>query len=38
MNRQEAEILYNSGKEPTVIKLLEYDAENKQFKKKIAQL
>ena len=38
MNRQEAEILYDSGKEPTVTKLLEYDAENKQLKKKIVQL
>ncbi len=38
MNRHEAEILYDSGKEPTVAKLLEYDADNKQLKKKISQL
>lgn len=38
MHRQEAEILYDSGKEPTVAKLLEYDTENKQLKNKIAQL
>ena len=38
MDRQQAEILYDSGKQPTVAKLLEYDAENNQLKKKIAQL
>lgn len=38
MNRLEAEMLYDSGKEPTVVKLLEYDAENIQLKKTIAQL
>lgn len=38
MDRRAAEKLYNSGKEPTVAKLLEYDAENKQFKRRIAQL
>ena len=38
MDKQQAEILYDSGKEPTVAKLLEYDAENKQLNKKIAQL
>ncbi len=38
MDKLEAEKLYDSGKEPTVAKLLEYDAENTQLKKKIAQL
>ena len=38
MDRQAAAKLYDSGKEPTVAKLLEYDAENNQLKKKIAQL
>ncbi|MDM8542775.1 DUF6444 domain-containing protein [Desulfococcaceae bacterium HSG9] len=38
MNRHEVEILYDSGKEPTVAKLLEYDADNNRLKKKIAQL
>ena len=38
MDRQVAEKLYDSGKEPTVAKLLEYDADNKQLKRKIAQL
>ncbi len=38
MDKHEAEILYDSGKEPTVAKLLEYDAENRQLKKKIVLL
>jgi len=38
MDRQEAERLYDSGKQPTVEKLLEYDWENHQLKEKIAQL
>ena len=38
MDRRGAERLYDSGKEPTVTKLLEYDAENTRLKKKIAQL
>ena len=38
MNRREAEALYDTGKEPTVAKLLEYDIENTQLKEKIAQL
>jgi len=38
MDRCGAERLYDCGKEPTVAKLLEYDAENKKLKKKIAQL
>jgi hypothetical protein len=38
VDRQQAEILYDSGKQPTVAKLLEYDAQNNQLKKKIAQL
>ncbi len=38
MCRSEAEKLYDSGKEPTVAKLLQYDVENKQLKEKIAQL
>lgn len=38
MDKLEAQKLYDSGKEPTVAKLLEYDAENTQLKKKIAQL
>ena len=38
MYKSEAEKLYDSGKEPTVAKLLEYDVENKQLKEKIAQL
>lgn len=38
MDKLEAEKLYDSGKEPTVAKLLEYDSENTQLKKKIAQL
>ncbi len=38
MGRNEAEKLYDSGKEPTVEKLLQQDAENKQLKEKIAQL
>jgi len=38
MDRRGAERLYDSGKEPTVAKLLEYDAENTKLKRKIAQL
>ena len=38
MDRRAAEKLYDSGKEPTVAKLLEYDAEEKKLKSKIAQL
>ena len=38
MDKQAAEKLYDSGKEPTVAKLLEYDAENEKLKRKIAQL
>ena len=38
MDKQAAEKLYDSGKEPTVAKLLEYDAETEKLKGKIAQL
>jgi hypothetical protein len=38
VDKRAAERLYDSGKEPTVSKLLEYDAENKRLKSKIAQL
>jgi len=38
VDRRVAEKLYDSGKEPTVAKLLEYDAENEKLKRKIAQL
>jgi transposase len=38
MDRQGAEKLYESGKELTVEKLLELDAENKKLKEKVAQL
>ena len=38
MDRRGAEKLYDTGKEPTVAKLLEYDAENTRLKKRIAQL
>jgi transposase len=38
VDKREAEKLYNSGKEPTVSKLLDYDAENKQLKRENAQL
>jgi len=38
VDRRAAEKLYDSGKEPTVAKLLEYDAEEKKLKSKIAQL
>jgi transposase len=38
VDKRAAEKLYDSGKEPTVAKLLEYDADNKQLKRKIAQL
>jgi len=38
VDRRMAEKLYDSGKEPTVAKLLEYDTENERLKSKIAQL
>ena len=38
MDRQEAERLYDSGKHPTVEKLLDYDRQNTQLKEKIARL
>jgi transposase len=38
LDRREAEKLYDSGKEPTVGKLLENDAESKRLKREIAQL
>jgi hypothetical protein len=38
VDKRAAEKLYDSGKEPTVAKLLEYDVENKELKSKIAQL
>ena len=38
MDRRAAEKLYDSGKEPTVSKLLDYDAENKRLKRKVSQL
>ncbi len=38
MDRQEAEILYSTGKEPTVLKLIEFSTENKMFREKIAKL
>ncbi len=38
VDKRAAEKLYDSGKEPTVVKLLEYDAENKDLKRKIAQI
>jgi transposase len=38
MDKREAEILYDSGKEPTVDKLLELDEENKTLKEKLAAL
>jgi len=38
VDRRAAEKLYDSGKEPTVVKLLEYDAENKGLIRKISQL
>lgn len=38
MDRYDAERLYDAGKEPTVVKLLEYDAETRRLKEKIAML
>ena len=38
MDRRAAEKLYDSGKGPTVAKLLEYDAENERLKRELAQL
>ena len=36
MDKSQAEVLYDSGKEPTVEKLLEYDEEVKELKERIA--
>ena len=38
MDKRQAEMLYDSGKEPTVEQLLEYDRENKELKERIAGL
>jgi len=38
MDRREAEELYDSGKEPTVVKLLELDEENQSLKQKVSSL
>ena len=38
MSKSQAERLYDSGKEPTVRKLLELDSENSKLKEKIVQL
>ena len=38
MDKKQAEVLYDSGKEPTVEKLLEYDKETKELKERIARL
>ncbi|MBF0339213.1 MAG: IS66 family transposase, partial [Nitrospirae bacterium] len=38
MDRIEAEILYDSGKEPTVTRLIEYHTEITDLKEKIASL
>ena len=38
MDKRQAEVLYDSGKEPTVEKLLEYDKETKELKERIARL
>jgi transposase len=38
MDRREAERLYDSGKNPTVDKILDYDRQNTQLKEKIARL
>ena len=38
MDKGQAEVLYDSGKAPTVEKLLEYDKENKELKERIAKL
>lgn len=38
MDKREAEKLYDSGKEPTVSRLLEYDAETKKLIREIALL
>jgi hypothetical protein len=38
VDRRVAEKLYDSGKEPTVAKLLEYDEENEKLKREVAQL
>lgn len=38
MDKAEAETLYDSGREATVEKILEYDRENRELKEKIAQL
>lgn len=38
MDKRQAEVLYDSGREPTVEKLLEYDRETEELKEKIAKL
>ena len=38
MDKRQAEVLYDSGREPTVEKLLEYDRENKELQERIARL
>ena len=38
IDKKQAEELYDSGKEATVEKLLEYDREKKELKEKIAKL
>ena len=38
MDKRQAGVLYDSGKEPTVEKLLEYDKETKELKERIARL
>jgi len=38
MDKSEAEKLYDSGKEPTITRLLELDDQIKKLKKKIASL
>jgi transposase len=38
MDKAEAERLYDSGKDPTVEKILEYDRENQKLKEKVARL
>jgi len=38
MDKAEAERLYDSGKDPTVEKILDYDRENRELKEKVARL
>jgi hypothetical protein len=38
MDKREAERLYDSGKDPTVGKILDYDRQNTELKEKIARL